>query len=111
MAKFFSLGLLLASIWITGHLVQGSLRSEGRFLTRCQPEARKDAAYCPKSTKFLIEFLGWGWPSVSTEDLIGRTVLAEMFSPYCQLHQMIVTYLYVILTVIFGYGIFLMKIF
>lgn len=49
-----------------------------------QPELKM---YCPKSTNFFVEFLGWGWPSVSIEDLIGRIVLAEMFSPYCQLHQ------------------------
>lgn len=57
------------------------------FLLDGQPEAKQDAAYCPKSTNFFVEFLGWGWPSVSIEDLIGRIVLAEMFSPYCQLHQ------------------------
>lgn len=34
MAKYFNLLLLLASLWTTRLLVQGALRTEGRFLTR-----------------------------------------------------------------------------
>lgn len=57
------------------------------FLPDCQPEARQDLASCPKPAKSVTEFLGWGWPSISTEDLIGSTALPEMFSPDCQLHK------------------------
>ena len=81
------------------------------FLPDCQPEARQDLANCPKTTKFLTEFLGWDGAQCRQKISLVVLLCQKCFHHVVNFTKMILIYLYVILTFIFGYGIFLWEYF
>ncbi|KAL2806500.1 lymphatic vessel endothelial hyaluronic acid receptor 1 precursor [Daubentonia madagascariensis] len=61
MAKGFSLVLLLASIWTTRFLVQGSLRVEDTWINSCSPEiTTKDPIFNTQTETHMMEFFASG---------------------------------------------------